>query len=223
MRVWAAVSQKGGSGKSTVILHLAIAATAAGRVASVIDLDPQKSAEKWSAVREVKRKVEDPIIVHGLPNQLASMLDRARETGHELVLIDTPPVIDKTTIFAAAAAGLIIVPTRTSILDEQALDETLSTLRAAQALHKVVVLINAAGADLKAKEAIKRLARKAHKVPVLSTELEDRLDFRTSLASGRGVTEAAARSDAGKELKRLYEALIKWDAQAAKPRKGVAA
>ena len=51
MRVWAAVSQKGGSGKSTIILHLAIAATEANRIASVIDLDPQKSAEKWAVLR----------------------------------------------------------------------------------------------------------------------------------------------------------------------------
>ena len=132
MRVWAALSQKGGSGKSTIMLHLAIAATAADRIASVIDLDPQKSAEKWGALRGRKTKTDDPIIVHGLPSQLDSMLDKARETGHELVLIDTPPAIDRTTILVAAKADLIIVPTRTSILDLQALDDTLTILKATQ-------------------------------------------------------------------------------------------
>jgi len=60
-------------------------------------------------------------------------------------------------------------------------------------------------------------------VPVLSTELEDRLDFRKSLGAGKGVTEAAARSDAARELTRLYDALCKWDAQLARARKKVAA
>jgi chromosome partitioning protein len=223
MRVWAALSQKGGSGKSTIMLHLAIAATAANRIASVIDLDPQKSAEKWGILRERKTKTDDPIIVHGLPSQLDSMLDKARETGHELVLIDTPPTIDRTTILVAAKADLIIVPTRTSVLDLQALDDTLTILKATQGVNRIVVVINAAGPDAKAREAIKKLVRKQHGIPLLGAALEEHLEFRTSLGSGRGVTEAAAQSPAGKELKKLYGALSRWDEQLAKSRKGVAA
>jgi len=223
MRVWAAVGQKGGSGKSTIILHLAIAATAANCIASVIDLDPQKSAEKWAALRLRKTKTDDPIIVHGLPSQLDSMLDKALETGHELVLIDTPPVIDRTTILVAARANLLIVPTRTSILDEQALDETLTVLKATQGANRIVVVINAAGPDTKAREATKKLVRKKHQVPLVAVALEEHLEFRTSLGAGKGITEAAAQSPAGKELKRLYGALNRWDQQFAKSRKGVAA
>jgi chromosome partitioning protein len=223
MRVWAALSQKGGSGKSTIMLHLAIAATAANRIASVIDLDPQKSAEKWGVLRERKTKTDDPIIVHGLPSQLDTMLDKARETGHELVLIDTPPAIDRTTILVAAKADLIIVPTRTSILDLQALDDTLTILKATQGVNRIVVVINAAGPDAKARDAIKKLVRKEHGIPLLGAALEEHLEFRTSLGSGRGVTEAAAQSPAGKELRKLYGALSRWDEQLAKSRKGVAA
>jgi chromosome partitioning protein len=223
MRVWAALSQKGGSGKSTIMLQLAIAATAANRIASVIDLDPQKSAEKWGSLRGRKTKNDDPIIVHGLPGQLDSMLDKARETGHELVLIDTPPTIDRTTIQVAARANLIIVPTRTSILDLQALDDTLQILKDTQGANRIVVVINAPGPDAKAKNEIKKLVRNKHRVPLLGAALEDHIEFRTSLGSGRGVTEAAAQSEAGKELKKLYGALSRWDEQLAKSRKGVAA
>ena len=223
MRVWAALSQKGGSGKSTIMLQLAIAATAANRVASVIDLDPQKSAEKWGVLRGRKTRTDDPIIVHGLPTQLDSMLDKARETGHELVLIDTPPIIDRTTILVAARANLIIVPTRTSILDLQALDDTLTILKATQGANRIIVVINAAGPDTKARDAIKKLVRKEHRIPLLGAALEEHLEFRTSLGSGKGVAEAAAQSPAGKELKKLYAALSRWDQQLAKSRKGVAA
>jgi chromosome partitioning protein len=154
MRVWAALSQKGGSGKSTIMLHLAIAATAANRIASVIDLDPQKSAEKWGILRERKTKTDDPIIVHGLPSQLDTMLDKARETGHELVLIDTPPTIDRTTILVAAKGDLIIVPTRTSVLDLQALDDTLTILKATRG-EPDRCRDQRGGPDAKAREAIR--------------------------------------------------------------------
>ena len=189
----------------------------------MIDLDPQKSAEKWAVLRGRKTKTDDPIIVHGLPSQLDTMLDKARETGHELVLIDTPPTIDRTTILVAAKADLIIVPTRTSILDLQALDDTLTILKATQGVNRIVVVINAAGPDAKARDAIKKLVRKEHGIPLLGAALEEHLEFRTSLGSGRGVTEAAAQSPAGKELKKLYGALSRWDEQLAKSRKGVAA
>ena len=142
------------------------------------------------------------------------MLDKARETGHELVLIDTPPTIDRTTILVAAKADLIIVPTRTSILDLQALDDTLTILKATQGVNRIVVVINAAGPDAKARDAIKKLVRKEHGIPLLGAALEDHLEFRTSLGSGKGVTEAAAQSPAGKELKKLYAALSRWDAAA---------
>lgn len=216
MRVWAALSQKGGSGKSTLVLHLAIAALAEKRITSVIDLDPQKSAEKWASLREETVGQQEPVVVHAIATKLPAMLESARKTKHQLVLIDTPPVIDQTTIYAAAAANLIIVPTRASILDKQALDDSLSTLKMQKALQKVVVVLNAAGSDANARSAILDLARKEHKVPVLDVELEDRPDFRRSLGLGKGITEHAPKGAAAQELTKVFKLLWRWDAKLAK-------
>ena len=219
MRVWAAINQKGGVGKSTVVLNLAIASCAAGSVTSVIDLDPQKSAEQWSALREARLGTPDPVVVFGTAMHLDAMLGTARRTGTDLVIIDTPAAIDQTTIFTAEAADLIIVPTRGSILDAQALDGTLAVLRATKALHKAVVVLNATGSDERDRGEVIRIARRKHKVPVLDVELEDRPDFRRTLGIGKGVTEHAPRGKAAQELMRLYTSLCKWDAKSAR-RKG---
>jgi len=54
MRTWSVVSQKAGAEKPTLLLHVAIAAMAKGLAVSVIDLDPQRSAEQWSELRETR-------------------------------------------------------------------------------------------------------------------------------------------------------------------------
>src|SRR5262245_2687811 len=95
MKVWSIVSQKGGSGKTTLALHLAIAASQDLKVL-VIDLDPQQSAERWHAIRQrTTGSKDDPSIAAGPYTKLPEMLRIARKLGADLVLIDTPPKLDK--------------------------------------------------------------------------------------------------------------------------------
>jgi chromosome partitioning protein len=51
MRTLALISQKGGSGKTTLAVHLAVAAMQAGERVTVLDTDPQGSAQAWAQVR----------------------------------------------------------------------------------------------------------------------------------------------------------------------------
>ena len=52
MNTIAIISQKGGAGKTTIALHLAVSSTRAGRNTAIIDLDPQASAASWGDRRE---------------------------------------------------------------------------------------------------------------------------------------------------------------------------
>jgi cellulose biosynthesis protein BcsQ len=80
MKVIAIVSQKGGSGKTTLALHLATAAEKAGLSTAVLDLDPQASAAGWND----SRKHEVPVVISLVPNRLSQGLEAAREGGAKL-------------------------------------------------------------------------------------------------------------------------------------------
>lgn len=222
MRVWSVVSQKGGSGKTTLLLHLAVAAMAKGLTVSVFDLDPQRSAEQWSELREARINTDEPAVVHGTPAGLDGMLEAARETGSDLVLIDTPPSVDKSLIYAAAAADLVIVPTRSSVLDQFALRETLDYLKRIRALPKTVVVRNAPGRDAKASADIEAIG-KEFGAGMLALTIEDQVDLAKALKEGKGVTESAPGRKAAKAIEALYQHLAAFDRRLAKAARRVTA
>lgn len=218
MRIWSVVSQKGGSGKTTLLLHVSIAAMAKGLAVSIFDLDPQRSAEQWAELRETLLKTEEPTVVHGAPIGLDGMIDAARDTHTDLVLIDTPPAVDKSMIYAAAAADVVIVPTRSSVLDQFALKETLDYLKRIGAIAKTVVVLNAPSTDKKASADIERCASDFG-VDMLATTLEDQVDLVSSLRSGKGITESAPKRKAAKAVQAIYQQLCDFDSSLARVKK----
>jgi chromosome partitioning protein len=85
MLTLAIVSQKGGVGKTTLAIHLAEAAHAAGYVTVVIDLDPQATAATWGDWRDG----EAPEVITTPPGRLTKTIEAAIATGAEVIVIDT--------------------------------------------------------------------------------------------------------------------------------------
>jgi len=209
MKVWSIVSQKGGSGKTTLALHLAIAAARARKVL-VIDLDPQQSAERWHAIRQrTTGSKDDPSIAAGPYQKLPDMLKTARRLGAELVLIDTPPKLDKAIMPALRAASLVLVPLKSAILDLQALEDTCDLINLARARNKAVVVLNAVPTGPGRETAIRESLRAASrlKLEVAAERLSDLPAFSQGLRTGRGVTETEKNGTAAKEITALREAL----------------
>ena len=219
MRTWSVVSQKGGSGKTTLVLHLAIAASNDGVAVCVVDLDPQRSAERWSELREERVKQDDLAVAHGTATSLAGMLKAARDTGTGLTLVDTPPAVDKSMIYAAAAADIVIVPTRSSVMDQFSLRETLDYLKQIRALTKTIVVLNATSSDKAARAETEQLAHDEFGVGVLSVALADHVDLAASLRTGRGVTEAAPKRKAAKAIQEIYAELCAFERKLARTRR----
>ena len=74
MRILSLVTQKGGSGKSTIASSLAIAAQLAGERVFIIDMDPQASLVRWYAAREDKQSLAVEAVSPGKLNSAIKAL-----------------------------------------------------------------------------------------------------------------------------------------------------
>lgn len=120
MKTLAVISQKGGAGKTTLSLHLAVAAERRGYPVAVLDVDPQASAAGWAD----GRKAETPFVTSLQASRLSKALEIARSSGVGLAIIDTAPHSADATLIAAEAADLILIPCRAGILDLRAISTT---------------------------------------------------------------------------------------------------
>ena len=102
-------SRKGGSGKTTLAGHLAVEAERSGAgLVALVDIDPQGSlADWWNA-----RSDPTPLYVHTNLPSLADDLERVRDRGIDIAVIDTPPAISSRVSQAIELSDLVIVPAR---------------------------------------------------------------------------------------------------------------
>jgi chromosome partitioning protein len=124
MKTIALVTQKGGSGKSTLCVNLAVAAQEAGASVCILEMDRQATISDWSEVR----KSESPEVAFIEANQLEAVLARLADCDYDYVFIDTPGVDSPGALAAIRAADLCIVPSRPTLPDLRAVRPTLAAI-----------------------------------------------------------------------------------------------
>lgn len=145
MDTLAIVATKGGVGKTTLAVHLAVAAQKAGRKTIILDLDQQGSAAQWGKdrnrlVREHGSWFNTALDVRRVfANDLAEVLEEARSEGYEFAIIDTPPHADFPAARAVEVADLVLVPTRPGYFDLHAAKATIALVRDLKARAYFVV------------------------------------------------------------------------------------
>jgi chromosome partitioning protein len=199
MKTIALLAQKGGTGKTTLALSLAVAAAQSGAVAVVIDLDPQATACNWGD----RRKTEAPIIVDAQPARLPQALERARAGGVDIAIIDTPARSEQAAMAAAKVADLIVIPCRPQIYDLETIPNTRELVRLAGE-RPTIALLNAvpphASRQEQALEAIKGMQMEV--CPVL---LGNRSAFGDAAALGQTPLEFDPRGKAALEVTEAYK------------------
>ena len=201
MRTWALASQKGGSGKSCLSVHLAVLAEAEKETVGIIDLDPQANVYAWREVRGTNA----PNVFPGTADDLPKMIDAAATLGVTLTLIDTPSKVDATVLVAIRAADLIIMPTRAGLFDVAALKDTVKLLVMAEKLPAALAVINNFDPDRTAAVISEASAvLDGFGIAISAVHVPHRPHLETALKKGRGITEAYPKSVAANEIRELW-------------------
>jgi chromosome partitioning protein len=198
--VVALMSQKGGAGKSTLAVHLATEATSRGKRTLLLDLDPQGNLTGWAERRG--DAAPDVDAIHA--SNMAATLKEARGEGYDLVLIDTAPNADRTTMQVAQAADLVISPCQPAQFDLDAMNATLDLCLALK--RPVVVVINAAPPRKNSSVVADAVAvAKEAGAEVSAAVISYRVAFRHCLAAGKTAAEFEPDGQAAAEISRLYD------------------
>lgn len=193
---------KGGCGKSTLSVHLAVLANARTAPAALVDTDPQSSAAAWRK----RRGATDPLrFTQATVGELSAVQARARADGVRVLVVDTAPRTDLVAL--ARRADFVLIPCRPGILDLDAIGETVKTVAATKVSAGIV--FNACPAGRGTKEAgIVVEAREAlagSPVPVAPVSIGNRASFAHALITGQAVSEFEPGGKGARELETLWD------------------
>jgi chromosome partitioning protein len=201
MRTIAFVSQKGGSGKSTIASSLAAAAHETSDKVCVIDMDPQGSLMSWARMRASR----DIDVVASGAARLPALLASLEGMSVTLAILDTPGAEGAASTAAMRVADLNIVPSRPSLFDLWASARARESLEGIGA--EFVFLLNQrppAGQTARVQDCVETLAEMGE---LISPLILTRADYQEAARCGRGVTEFNPSGAAAQEMRALWQSV----------------
>jgi chromosome partitioning protein len=197
MKVIAIISEKGGAGKTTLAVNLAVIAEAHGLATAIFDLDPRANSTGWGDNRPSKI----PAVVPAQAPRLPVLLGQARANDADLVIIDTAGNAENTAGQAAQHADAILIPCRPFAPD---LISIATSTKLAQASGKpFFVVINAAPVQgVETAEAVTAITAAGIKVsPVI---LHSRKPFVSRFHEGLTALDIDPKGKATTEMREFF-------------------
>ena len=209
MKVIAVIGQKGGTGKTTTALGLAVSAELAGFTTAVLDLDPQTNAANWKD----RRDAAGPAVESIQSGRLRQTLKAAEATGADFVFIDTPGKSDTAAIDAARVADLVLIPVRPQIFDLETLSAVRDAIRVAGSPMAYVVLNGIHPSASRSPDEQRTVIAQAFDLPVCPVHLSHRAAFAEAPATGKTPQETDPKGRAAAELQALFDFVIEVTAK----------
>lgn len=201
-KVITVAQQKGGAGKTTLAVNLAVEFLKRGQRVALLDTDPQGSLGRWFLTRR------DGPGVEGLEFSTASAwgvgyeCEKLRKNS-DLVIVDTPPKVDADLRPALREADLVLIPVASSHVDLWAVDGVLDLV--AREGRRAMIVLNRWKAGTRLAEEVAQAAE--GKAEIAVARLGARVAFAEALGQGRGVADGPA-SAAKREVAALGTELL---------------
>jgi chromosome partitioning protein len=204
LRTLAVVALKGGSGKTTIATHLALAAQSRGRDVLVADIDPQRSASEILKAREAP----GPEVVIASGATLMTAQFSASSLGKQLMVVDTPAGALEDVSEALVLSDLAVMVVRPTLLDLAALARTYAIIRRLMKPSLVVVSQAPVARGGIEPPVVKRALRALDylQLNVAPVIVRSRSIYQTALETGRSAEEMADPAAAA-EIAALWECI----------------
>ncbi len=203
MKTIVIANHKGGSGKSSLTVHLAAAADQAGDGPAILsDTDPQGTSGDWFNQRK-KAGFDTPLYAPLALAELPIKVQALKEAGAAYLFIDTAPSVGAVNAELFALADLILVPLNPTPADLRALVKGLPTIRKSGKPFNFVLarvrphLKNNDGAAM----ALEALGL------VLPTRMHERVIYAETFAHGKTALEIDPKGIAAQEIAALWQAV----------------
>jgi chromosome partitioning protein len=225
MKTLTVLSHKGGAGKTTVSVSLALAARQAGLKVVVADIDPIHSAGEVLGAREGSSS----FLFETIGSKLYILQDACRRNGCDLLIIDTPPSPKDEILRALNVSDFCAIVGRPSSLDVAAVLETIALVGRTKCPGLVVLNqcppVRGGVESTLVTQAIERLQDRG--VPLAAAKLRSRIAYQHAFAQNRAVTEWDPSGEAAADVLRLLaevsDRMVLPDAQAIAERAEAAA
>ncbi len=202
-RVIAVAQQKGGAGKTMLAAQLGVALGMGARV-GLLDIDPQGTLGAWGRLRAANPRARADLAVESVSGwRLGNALESFRGSC-DLVLIDTPPVLDSNARRAIRGADLVLIPLNPTPPDLWAAEGTLTL--ATEERRPVALMFNRAPAASRLRRRLEAEIT-ARRLQLLDTALGNRAAYANSFADGLGIAETTPATLAGQEIMAAAERL----------------
>jgi chromosome partitioning protein len=202
MRTLAVLSQKGGTGKTTLAVHLAVAAWSSQTRVLIADLDPQRSASEWRRARQGA----GPGLIDCKPGAVFIAQQAAQRADIGLMVLDTRPSADSDTAEAIRCADLCLVVLRPTFFDLKA---TTRLAEMTRAMNKTAFFVlNQAPPCRAGREAPIVIetakALEALRLPLAPAGLRARIVYQSAVSRGLTAQETEPSSAAAAEVDLLW-------------------
>ena len=193
--------QKGGTGKTTLAVHLAMAFIKYHNLkVAVIDTDPQGSLGKWFMIRTEKKVSNENLTFKTASLWGAQYEAKTLKNDHDIVIIDTPPKIESDARPAIEAADLVLIPMAASHVDFWATGAIVEIAKKAN--KKILAQINRSSQRSKLIDKTKDFIKS---LDLQSTEtiIGNRQIYTSSMGEGKTAVEKQRKGNAVDEIKKL--------------------